>query len=103
MHASAQLTVAVGVWLRPRLFPAPSVYVHADAPPHSVRSTRLSLARDRIAAIDLMPEHGMRGNISVNDVRVAVIQMLNVIEELVESELAAELIRRIRATWRMSG
>jgi hypothetical protein len=36
-----QLTVAVGVWLRPRLFPAPSVYVHADAPPHSVRSMRL--------------------------------------------------------------
>lgn len=37
----AQLTLAVGMWLRPRLFPAPSVYVHADAPPHSVRRTRL--------------------------------------------------------------
>ena len=37
----AQLTVAVGVWLRPRLFPAPSVYVHVDAPPHAVRATRL--------------------------------------------------------------
>ena len=37
----AQLTVAVGVWLRPRLFPAPSVYVHVDAPLHAVRATRL--------------------------------------------------------------
>jgi len=37
----AQLTVAVGVWLRPRLFSAPSVYVHIDAPPHAVRATRL--------------------------------------------------------------
>src|SRR5256885_6068994 len=37
----AQLTVVVGVWLRPRLFPAPSVYVYVDAPRHSVRATRL--------------------------------------------------------------
>ena len=37
----AQLTVAVGVWLRPRLFPAPSVYVHVDAPRDAERSTRL--------------------------------------------------------------
>jgi len=37
----AQLTVAVGVWLRPRSFPAPRVYVHVDAPPHAVRATRL--------------------------------------------------------------
>ncbi|HEY2854877.1 MAG TPA: FecR domain-containing protein [Gemmatimonadaceae bacterium] len=37
----AQLTLAVGVWLRPRLFPAPSVYVHADAPRDAERTTRL--------------------------------------------------------------
>jgi len=37
----AQLTVAVGVWLRPRLFPAPSVYLHADAPRDAERSTPL--------------------------------------------------------------
>ena len=37
----AQLTVAVGVWLRQRLFPAPSVYVHVDAPRDAERSTRL--------------------------------------------------------------
>jgi len=37
----AQLTVAVGVWLRQRLFPAPSVYVHVDAPWDAERSTRL--------------------------------------------------------------
>jgi hypothetical protein len=37
----AQLTVAAGVWLRPRLFPAPSVYLHADAPRDAERSTRL--------------------------------------------------------------
>jgi hypothetical protein len=39
--AGAQLTVAVGVWLRPRLFPAPSVYLHVDAPRDAKRSTRL--------------------------------------------------------------
>ena len=37
----AQLTIVVGVWLHSRLFPTPSVYVHVDAPRHSVRSTRL--------------------------------------------------------------
>jgi len=37
----AQLTVAAGVWLRPRLFPAPSVYLHADAPRDVERTTRL--------------------------------------------------------------
>jgi ferric-dicitrate binding protein FerR (iron transport regulator) len=37
----AQLTVAVGVWLRPRLFPVPSVYVYVDAPRDAERSTRL--------------------------------------------------------------
>ena len=37
----AQLTVAAGVWLRARLFPAPSVYVHVDAPRDAERSTRL--------------------------------------------------------------
>jgi ferric-dicitrate binding protein FerR (iron transport regulator) len=37
----AQLTVAAGVWLHTRLFPAPSAYVHVDAPRDSVRSARL--------------------------------------------------------------
>jgi ferric-dicitrate binding protein FerR (iron transport regulator) len=37
----AQLTIAACVWLRARLFPAPSAYVHVDAPPHAVRATRL--------------------------------------------------------------
>ena len=37
----AQVILAAGVWLRRRLFPTPSVYVHVDAPPHAVRATRL--------------------------------------------------------------
>ncbi|MFL5615414.1 MAG: FecR domain-containing protein [Gemmatimonadaceae bacterium] len=37
----AQLTLVVVVWLHARLFPAPSVYVHVDAPAHAVRATRL--------------------------------------------------------------
>jgi hypothetical protein len=37
----AELTVAVGAWLRPRLFPAPSVYVRVDAPRNAKGSARL--------------------------------------------------------------
>jgi hypothetical protein len=36
-----QLTIVGGVWLHSRLFPAPSVYLHVDAPRDAERSTRL--------------------------------------------------------------
>lgn len=35
------LVMAIGVWLRPRLIPSPSAYVHADAPRDAEGSARL--------------------------------------------------------------
>ena len=35
------LTLAIGVWLRPRWIPSPSAYVHADAPRDAESSARL--------------------------------------------------------------
>jgi len=56
--------------------------------------------RDRIEAIKVLLEHGMRGNISYDDVRAAVIRTLEVIQASVEPEIADMLIRKIRPIWR---
>jgi uncharacterized protein (DUF2267 family) len=60
-------------------------------------------ARDRIAAIGLMLEHGLRGNVTIDDVRAAVVRMLEVIQETAPPELADLLIRKIRPIWRTGG
>jgi|SRR5215471_14013362 len=56
--------------------------------------------RDRIEAIKVLLEHGMRGNISYDDVRAAVIRTLEVIQATVEPDVAETLIRKIRPIWR---
>jgi hypothetical protein len=48
-------------------------------------------ARDRIAAIGLMLDQGMKGNVSIDDLRSAVSRTLQVIEENLEPDVAATL------------
>jgi hypothetical protein len=60
-------------------------------------------SRDRIVAIGVMLEHGMRGNITIDDVRYAVSRTLELIEEVAPRELAEELVRRIRPIWTTGG
>jgi hypothetical protein len=59
--------------------------------------------RDRIDAIKVLFEHGMRGNISYDDVRAAVIRTLEVIQAAVDPDIAEMLIRKIRPIWRTGG
>jgi len=56
--------------------------------------------RDRIDAIKVLLEHGMRGNISYDDVRAAVLQTLQVIQASLPPDMADMLIKKIRPIWR---
>lgn len=53
---------------------------------------------DGIAGIELTLEHGMHGNVSIDDLRSAVSRTLIVIDELIAPALTAGLIRRIRSS-----
>ena len=60
-------------------------------------------SRDRIAAIGLMLEPGLRGDVSTDDLRAAIVRTLEVIQESVAPDVADMLIRKIRPIWRMGG
>jgi uncharacterized protein (DUF2267 family) len=50
-----------------------------------------------------MLEHGLRGNVSIDDLRSAVARTLDVIQENVAPDVAELLIKKIRPIWRMGG